>query len=144
MKKTVFITFGILLALLLAAYFIMSRGKTTSSTTSGPSGVSTPSSETGAGSQEPFREVSIVASEYSFTPSVITVKKGERVRLTFKNSGRFPHNFTIEGMGVTTKTLAAGEVDAVEFTASQVGTFSFYCSVDGHKDLGMDGTLEVR
>ena len=145
-KKTIFITFGILLALFVVAYFILGRGKTTSSTTGGPSVTSTPtsSSQTETGTQEPFKEVKIVASEYSFTPSLISVKKGDRIRLTFENSGKFPHNLTIEGMGVATKTVAAGGVDAVEFTAATAGTFNFFCSVVGHKDLGMEGILEVR
>jgi len=61
---------------------------------------------------------------------------------TFKvtNTGATSHNLTINGPGVSaqaTPTLPPGQ--SAELTVSlQAGTYELFCSVDGHKDLGMD------
>ncbi len=88
--------------------------------------------------------VQITAKEYSFLPSKVTVNKGDHVKLTLKNSGSFPHNLVIDELGVSTKTIASGQSDTVEFTPTDAGSFTYVCSVPGHKDKGMVGTLTVK
>ena len=73
----------------------------------------------------------------------MTVKKGDRVRITFKNSGG-THDFIIDEFNVATKRLNGGEQDAVEFTADKTGSFEYYCSVGSHRAMGMKGTLVVE
>jgi plastocyanin len=90
------------------------------------------------------REVTVDGSEYSFDPSSLTVTEGEKIRLTFNNVGNLPHNFVIDELGITTQTVPGGGSDTVEFTASQSGTFDFYCSVGNHRALGMEGELDVQ
>jgi len=90
------------------------------------------------------REIVVEGSEFSFSPSSITVNAGEKVKLTFNNVGNFPHNFTVEGLGVATRTIGAGQSDTIEFTVEESGTLTFFCSVSNHRSLGMEGTLEVE
>ena len=92
----------------------------------------------------PVKEFTISGTEYSFSPSSITVSTGERVKITFQNSGGAPHNLAIEGLGVSTKTIGSGKTDVVEFTALQSGTFTFFCSVPGHAAAGMVGDMIVN
>jgi uncharacterized cupredoxin-like copper-binding protein len=40
-------------------------------------------------------------------------------------------------------SAAAGNEGAVVFTATEAGEYEFYCSVPGHKEAGMIGTLKV-
>ncbi|MEP6599940.1 MAG: plastocyanin/azurin family copper-binding protein [Actinomycetota bacterium] len=66
---------------------------------------------------------------------------------TFKvtNSGKSPHNLTLDGPGVSdkaTSTLTPGTSGELTVTL-QKGTYEAYCSVDSHKDRGMDETLQV-
>lgn len=90
------------------------------------------------------REIEVSADEYSFSPGAISVKKGEKIRLTFKNTGKLPHNYTIDELGVATKTIGGGQTETIEFTAEKSGTFTYYCGVGNHRSLGMEGKLEVR
>jgi plastocyanin len=90
------------------------------------------------------REFYISGTEYSFDPSSITVRPGETVRISFQNDGELPHNLTISALGIGTRTIAPGVVDTIEFTAPVAGTYDFFCSVSGHKESGMTGTLIVE
>jgi len=89
-------------------------------------------------------EFYISGTEYGFNPSSITVKPGETVRISFQNDGDLPHNLTIGALGIGTRTIAPGVVDAIEFIAPVAGTYDFFCSVSGHRESGMTGTLIVE
>jgi nitrite reductase (NO-forming) len=89
-------------------------------------------------------EISVVGTEFSFSPSSISVKAGEQVKISFKNNGRAPHNLTLEGLGIGTKTIGGGQTDIVEFTAPSAGMYTFFCSVSGHRAAGMEGSLRVE
>ena len=87
--------------------------------------------------------VNVIAKQWSFEPSEIRVKKGQGVILMVK-SVDVTHGFVISDFGVQ-KTLKAGEIAEVRFTADRVGTFSFSCNVycgAGHG--GMQGVLVVE
>lgn len=88
--------------------------------------------------------VTVTGNEFAFTPSTITVKKGEPVQITFKNAGKYPHNLTISELSLQTKTIQPGQEDTITFTPTKVGSFTFICTVPGHADRGMKGTLSVE
>lgn len=90
------------------------------------------------------REFVVEGKEYSFSPSSVSVNAGERVRVTFKNTGGAVHNFVIQDLGVGTRTISPGQTDTVEFTAPSSGTYTFICSVPGHAIGGMLGDLLVK
>ena len=79
---------------------------------------------------------------FKFSPSTMTVKKGDKVKITYTNGGG-THDFQIEGYNVQTKTIQGGQSDSVEFTADKAGTFEYFCSVGNHRAVGMKGTLTV-
>ncbi len=61
------------------------------------------------------------------------------------NSGPAPHNLTIDGPGVSgqsTATFGAGGTADLTVTLKN-GTYDLFCSVPGHKTLGMDVTVTV-
>lgn len=89
------------------------------------------------------KEVTVSGSPYKFEPATITVKKGDSVKLTFKNTAG-THNFVIDDLNVKTKTIPAGESDTVTFTADKAGSFEYYCAVGNHKAMGMKGILTVQ
>jgi len=89
-------------------------------------------------------EVTVVATDFKFTPNEFSVKKGEDIHLTFKNDGNMPHTFVIDGV-VDSGLVAPGESKLVEFDApATAGEYQYYCSVIGHKESGMTGTLNVE
>lgn len=71
------------------------------------------------------------------------VHQGDIVNVTLINNGTQPHDFTLQGYEIKTKVLSPGQSDSIVFKADTTGTFTYYCSVPGHKDLGMQGQLIV-
>jgi uncharacterized cupredoxin-like copper-binding protein len=83
------------------------------------------------------KEFSIALSRPSFTAGTYT--------FTVNNVGTFPHNLTVKGPGVDTKAtsaLQAGSSGQLTVTL-QKGSYELWCSVDSHKDKGMDITIQV-
>lgn len=89
------------------------------------------------------KEFTIEGSEFKFSPDTIQVSKGDKVKITFKNTGNFPHNLIIDELNVATKTINPGQTNTVEFTVGKTGTFAFYCGVDEHRRKGMEGQIEI-
>jgi uncharacterized cupredoxin-like copper-binding protein len=68
------------------------------------------------------------------------------VRITMKNPAPVPHNVSLEGPGGLDKegpTVQKGGASEVEATL-KAGTYTFYCSVPGHREAGMEGTLTIK
>lgn len=103
------------------------------------------SSTTAAVEQTPgnIKEFTVDGSNYSFNPAEIRVKKGDTVKITFKD-GDGQHNLVVDGYNVSTSTIGPGSTDSVTFVADKAGTFEYFCSVDSHRDLGMKGSLVVE
>ena len=70
-----------------------------------------------------------------------TAKAG-KVTLSSKNDASIPHNIAIKGDGEG-PVVQGGKVSEVSDTL-KAGTYEFYCSVPGHEQAGMKGTLKVR
>lgn len=88
-------------------------------------------------------EFSIIAKQWEFEPSTITVNKGANVKLKIKNID-VKHGIAIPEFNVNVD-LPPNQETIVEFIADQSGTFTFSCSVlcgSGHR--GMKGTLIVK
>ena len=89
------------------------------------------------------KEFTVSAKNFSFAPNTITVKKGDRVKITLANGDGF-HDFVIDEFGVATKKINTGMTETVEFVADKSGSFEYYCSVGSHRMMGMKGTLIVQ
>jgi cytochrome c oxidase subunit II len=88
-------------------------------------------------------EINMIAKQWVFEPAAVTVKQGDRVKLTIK-SVDVAHGFGLPDFGVS-RTLHPGSTEVIEFTADKKGTFTFFCNVfcgQGHS--GMKGKLIVE
>jgi len=90
------------------------------------------------------REITISGNEFAFEPSTVTLKMGEPVQITFKNTGKYPHNFSLSDFGVSTPILAPGQQRAIVFAPDKTGEFSFTCTVGSHAEKGMVGKVIVQ
>jgi len=72
-------------------------------------------------------EITMTAKKYQFDPAVITIKKGEKVRLII-TAADHDHGFKIEDLDIN-QVLKKGDPTTIEFTANKAGTFEFKCSV---------------
>lgn len=89
----------------------------------------------------------IEGDEFSFSPSSFSIPVGARVELTFRNIGSAPHNFVVDELALATKTIGGGKTDTITFTAPtspSTITYSSYCSVPGHREAGMEGTIVIE
>lgn len=122
------------------------RQRTLPPPTQTPTVETTPLPDAKFGGEEPIKvkEIAVSGTEFSFNPQTVTVKSGEKVRLTFRNIGNAPHDWTIEGLGLKTKVIGSGAQDSLEFTAPARGTYNVYCSVPGHREAGMVGKLIIE
>jgi plastocyanin len=84
------------------------------------------------------------SGQLKFQQSSVTAKPGQ-VTIEFDNPSPVPHDVTV-ARGSTklgaTKVVTAGK--ATTKIALQPGSYTFYCSVDGHRAAGMQGTLAVQ
>lgn len=93
--------------------------------------------------QGAVKEFVVDGSNFKFSPSTLTVNKGDNVKITFKNL-QGTHDFVIDELGVKTPTITAGKDEVVNFVADEAGSFKYYCSVGNHRAQGMEGTLVVK
>jgi len=87
-------------------------------------------------------EASETALEYDTTE--LSAKAG-KITIDFKNPSAIPHNVVIEQNGKELagfEPVASGEES--ESADLKPGTYTFYCSVPGHREAGMEGTLTVK
>lgn len=88
--------------------------------------------------------VTIVEKDFSLTPSSPTVKAGA-VTIEASNEGGTDHALAIEGNGIEEqRTDTVGPGDQSFMTVDlKPGTYTMYCPIDGHRALGMKGTITV-
>lgn len=90
-----------------------------------------------------IKTFNLTGRNFAFSQTEIRVKKGDKVVINFEATEGF-HDWTVEGYGVGTKSVAVGQKTSVSFTADQAGTFEYYCSVGSHRAAGMVGKLIVE
>jgi plastocyanin len=83
--------------------------------------------------------------ELAYTTDHMTAKAG-KVTIDFKNPQSLDHNVAIEnskGKEIARTELVA---DGSETTTANLepGTYHYFCTVPGHREAGMEGTLTVK
>lgn len=74
----------------------------------------------------------------------LTANVGDTVRLTVINGDPIAHDLTITEFNVTTGQMVEDEQTiTLEFVATMPGDFVYFCSIPGHREIGMFGTLRV-
>lgn len=85
--------------------------------------------------------ITITGVTPNYAPNAFTVKAGKpfTVNLTAKDA---EHDFEVAGADGHVHAMA-GETVSGGFQIDQPGTYSFRCSIPGHADAGMVGTITV-
>jgi len=119
-----------------------------------------------AATSQPKAEILLEATDFAYSSPTITVPAGQPVTLTLRNTGAVEHDFVIEKINVTDVEASdsgpaahhqlgdapeydlhffakAGEIETLQFTALEPGTYEVFCSIEGHKEAGMFGELIV-
>ena len=122
-------------------------GDTTSATT----GTATDTTETGTNTTgEGGGTTPVSMDEFSFDPKDLSVSSGDTLEV--KNDGAVAHNLTIEqgsdpneksGKLAGTSTFQGGESEDLTVDLDP-GKYAMACTVSGHRDAGMVGTITVK
>jgi uncharacterized cupredoxin-like copper-binding protein len=99
-------------------------------------GAGTPTATTAASTT-----VTVKATEFKYTLSKSTVSRGT-VTFKIKNAGHLQHDFKINGK--KSKMLSPGASATLTVSFPKAGKFSYVCTVSGHAQAGMKGTLTVK
>lgn len=92
---------------------------------------------------EGARTIEVEATSFAFDPEEIVAAPGEdlAVELTATDA---EHDFVIDELdahiGADAGDTATGGFDV----GDEAGTYTYYCSVAGHREAGMEGTLVVE
>ena len=83
-------------------------------------------------------------SQLKFDKSSLSAKPG-KVTIVMKNPSALPHDVAIEGNGVNVVGKVVNQGGRSTATATlKPGTYTFYCTVDNHRQGGMEGKLTVK
>jgi plastocyanin len=137
----------IVVLVLIVAGFLLFKGDTKApiinTYTNGALNETASTSNTSTQPEASVKEFTVTGSSFNFSPKVITVKKGDTVKINFVNSGGM-HDWRIDEFNASTKVINGGQTDSVTFLADKAGSFEYYCSVGTHRQMGMKGTLIVE
>ncbi|MFQ5967694.1 MAG: plastocyanin/azurin family copper-binding protein [Acidimicrobiia bacterium] len=106
----------------------------------------------------PATSITILATEFAFNPSSVTVAARQDVTITLDNLGAIEHEWTILKAGTTINSEAEFDESQVLFKVPSVaagqsasgsfnvaaGSYQIICIIQGHFDAGMKGTLSAR
>jgi plastocyanin len=138
MKRTTLAALGA--GLLLTVVALAGCGGSSSSA----SETTTDETTTAAGGVETTLELAAdPTGQLEFDKTTLEAPAGS-VTIVLTNDSSVPHNVAIEGNGVevTSDTISNGETTKV--TADlKPGTYTFECTIPGHEEAGMKGTLTV-
>jgi uncharacterized cupredoxin-like copper-binding protein len=94
----------------------------------------------GAGEKAAAKTIAVQEKEYKITLASSTVPAGP-IAFDVSNVGRIPHDLTIQGSKAT-PLISPGKSATLTVTLKP-GTYTLYCSVPGHRKLGMVAKLTV-
>ena len=83
--------------------------------------------------------------QLAYTTTEASAKAGD-VTIDFNNPQSLTHDVAIEDSGgeEVGKTDLIGNEETSTTVKLKPGTYTFYCSVPGHREAGMEGTLTVK
>ena len=87
--------------------------------------------------------VEVMLTDFAIEPANIEVPAGSDITFTVMNHGQSPHTFgvVVGGETIETPNIDADGSTTLEVPALEAGTYDTLCTVPGHDQLGMVGTL---
>lgn len=86
--------------------------------------------------------VAVTMTDFEFAPASISAGAGGS--LAVSNEGPSVHNLIVEDVdGVGTADLNVGDSETLDLGSLEAGTYTIYCSIAGHRESGMEGTITI-
>ena len=87
------------------------------------------------------REIAVSAKDLAFSPNAINLSAGENATIVL-SAGDVAHDFYVKGVGHIVHAKARKTAQG-GLRIDKAGTYKFWCTVSGHKQAGMTGTITV-
>jgi uncharacterized cupredoxin-like copper-binding protein len=87
--------------------------------------------------------ISVTASNVRFSPPDVTVRAGEWTQLRFTNADPVVHDWMVEAIPNLDTVARPGQTSTLRFVLDTPGRYAIECSIPGHAEAGMVGTLTV-
>jgi len=94
------------------------------------------------GEAAPAGAIELVATDFAFEPSSLTLDAAGEHTLTLANEGEFPHALAFDDLDAATGNVDPGSSGEVTVEL-EPGSYTIYCPVGNHREQGMEGTLVV-
>jgi plastocyanin len=88
--------------------------------------------------------LTVTARDVRFTPADLRVEAGQTAVLTFRNDDPVFHDWEVEGLANVDAGARPGQTRKIRFTIDEPGAYRIVCTVPGHAEAGMVGTLVVE
>jgi len=82
----------------------------------------------------------IQVRDFAYSPAAITNQVNDPITITVTNAGPAAHTFTITGLA-DSGSIPAGQTRTVQFTPTQAGDLTFFCTI--HGQAVMSGRITV-
>jgi Cu+-exporting ATPase len=89
-------------------------------------------------------QLAVVARDTRYSPADVTITAGRFAVLSFRNDDPVFHDWEVEGLANVDAGARPGQTQRIRFLIDQPGTYRIVCSVPGHAEAGMTGTLVVE
>jgi FtsP/CotA-like multicopper oxidase with cupredoxin domain len=86
-------------------------------------------------------QAEVTLTEFAIEPAAVSVAEGGT--LLVSNGGATAHDVSVVGTDLTTGEVAAGAQTELDVSSLAAGDYEIFCSIPGHADAGMRGTLTV-
>jgi Cu+-exporting ATPase len=90
------------------------------------------------------QNVDVVARDLSFSPAAVRITAGRTTVVSFRNDGSMFHDWEVEGVANVDAGARPGQTQRIRFTIDAPGSYPIRCTVPGHAEAGMVGTLVVE
>lgn len=110
----------------------------TKGTASGSAPIAAPS-ETASAEPKTGEATTVTTKDLKFSPTSVDVMEGGRIELV--NKDPLAHDFSVDALKL--KVVVDASASKSFTIEADPGVYEFYCSVPGHKEAGMKGTLTV-
>jgi plastocyanin len=89
----------------------------------------------------------LVMTDFAYEPATVVVPGDGSHTLTVVNDSGIFHDLTVEDLPADAAPVHLGLFEdssaPYRLPALPAGTYTIYCSIDGHREAGMEGTLVV-
>jgi FtsP/CotA-like multicopper oxidase with cupredoxin domain len=87
--------------------------------------------------------IEVMLADFTISPAAISVPADQPIEFTVMNHGLAPHTFAVVVADQTfeTELIDPNGQATLDVPALEAGSYEAYCTVAGHKDLGMVGTV---